>query len=507
MTISERQMRHRFTAILALSSIGLTSCAVQSPYRRPDVALPSRWANAAAGAALSPYARAADPRWWAQLRDPAVDALTEAALNDNPTLAEASALVEEARASLRLARAQQMPELRVDGTAARARVAGPPSPTGAAVLTQSSAALGSSLGWELDLWGRLSQSALAARERLDARTADASELRLALIAQLADGVENLRACVFSLTVRDADIASRETELALTRKRLGVGNVAPVEAASAEANLANARTDRIRQAEQCTRDVDILVELSGRDAVTVRSLVAAPESTSGSSRVAGPVAGMPTPPPAQLALPATVLLNHPAVVSAEREAEARWSEIAVARAERLPRLDLLAALTGNWLRAFGEALSFDSWSAGGSFSATVLDGGAGAAKVRSAEARYREAVARLGSVVRTSARDVEDALAAQRSAAERVATSRQAVEAARVALGANEARWRAGATSRFELEDSRRQFNLAQESAIAAARDRAQAWVDLVRASGAVAPVTAPLARPATQGNPVKDPHD
>src|SRR5437762_9907364 len=190
-------MRHRFTAILALSSIGLTSCALQSPYQRPALPLPPRWANAAANMAISPYAHAADPRWWVQLRDPVVDALTEAALSDNPTLAEASAQVEEARASLRLARAQQMPELRVDGTAARARIAGAPSPAGATILTQSSAALGSSLGWELDLWGRLRQSALAARERLDARTADASELRLALIAQLADGVENLRACAFS----------------------------------------------------------------------------------------------------------------------------------------------------------------------------------------------------------------------------------------------------------------------------------------------------------------------
>src|SRR3546814_17487117 len=72
--------------------------------------------------------------------------------------------------------------------------------------------------------------------------------------------------------------------------------------------------------------------------------------------------------------------------------------------------------------------------------------------------------------------VEDALAGQQSAQQRVVTSRQAVEAARAALRANEARWRAGAISMFELEDSRRQFNGAQESAIAAARDRAQAWV-------------------------------
>src|SRR3546814_15085004 len=79
--------------------------------------------------------------------------------------------------------------------------------------------------------------------------------------------------------------------------------------------------------------------------------------------------------------------------------------------------------------------------------------------------------------------VEDALAGQQSAQQRVVTSRQAVEAARAALRANEARWRAGAISMFEREDSRRQLNGAQESAIAAARDRAQACVALVRPAG------------------------
>jgi len=410
------EIRRRLIAILALAGAPLASCALQPPYQRPDLALAPRWANASADIGLSPDARTADPRWWAQLHDPAVDALTEAALADNPTLAQTAAAVDEARASLRVARAQQAPQLGINGAAGRGRVANPATLGGPLVLTESSAALGANLNWELDLWGRLRQSALAARQRLDARTADAAGARLALIAQIADGVESLRACGYSLAVRDADIAARETELALARQRLGVGNVAPVDVASAEANLANARTDRIRQAEQCARFVDILVELSGRDAAAVRSLTATRgPSSQPVADEAGPAADMPTPPPAQLALPATVLLNHPEVVSAEREAQARWSEIAVARAERLPRVDLAAALTGNWLQAFGTHKSFETWAAGGTFSVPFLDGGAGAANVRGAEARYREAVAKLRAAVRASARDVEDALAAQLSA--------------------------------------------------------------------------------------------
>jgi outer membrane protein TolC len=193
--------------------------------------------------------------------------------------------------------------------------------------------------------------------------------------------------------------------------------------------------------------------------------------------------MPTPPANELELPATVLRTNPLVVSAEREAAARWSEIAVARADRLPKVDLASALAGNWLQAAGSTVRFATWSIGADLGVPLIDGGAGAANVRGAQARYREAVANLRSVVRTAAQGVEDALAAEQSADRRLVTSRLAVDAGRTTLRGKEASWRAGAISVFELEDARRQFNTAQESAIAAARDRAQSWVDLIRASG------------------------
>jgi outer membrane protein TolC len=265
------------------------------------------------------------------------------------------------------------------------------------------------------------------------------------------------------------------------------------AANAASNLAITRTNRISQLEQCIRQVDALVALSGRDAASVRKIVARPLLTQAASSdatrpapeiiEADVAAVMPTAPATQLALPATVLLAHPSVVSAERELAASWSEIGVARADRLPQINIAALLAGQWLSAFGTTVRFDTWSVGPSLVAPLFDGGSGAARVRGAEARYREALASLRSTLRTSAQNVEDALAAQQSAEQRMATSREAVDAARTTLRSDEARWHAGAITLFELEDARRQFDSAQESAIAAGRDRAQAWVDLVRASG------------------------
>ena len=474
----------------------LTGCATQPAYEKPDLNVANAWENGAQPTSNSAASDAVNHAWWKTLGDPAIDALVEAALIDNPTLGQAIARIDQARATARVSDAQRLPQVSIDGSATRARVGGAQTDSGALTTMQSTATLGAGLSWELDLWGRLKETTRAAESRLGAPTAEAAQARLSLSGQIADAVLRLRAYHFSLTVRDRDIAARELELAVMHERLSHGNVAPVEAANAAGNLAAARTDRISQQEACARIVNELVALGGRDASVVRTLVmtpagrtAVPPSARTRTSALAPIpdidAGtiIPEPPPLTLALPATILLGHPNVVATEREAAARWSEIGVARADRLPRIDLVGLLTGNWIGVLGSASSFDTWSTGAELSGPLFDGGAGAANVRGAQARYREAAEALRGAVRTATRDVEDALAGQRSAQQRIITSRQAVEAARTALHANEARWRAGAISMFELEDSRRQFNAAQESAIAAARDRAQAWVALVRAAG------------------------
>ena len=488
-----RLLLSRLVAVTALLPMLLTGCATQPAYERPDLIMAAAWDNGAQPP--SSASDAVDHAWWKTLGDPAIDALIDAALIDNPTLGQAIARIDQARATARASDAQRLPQISVNGSVTRARAGGAQTGSGALTTTQSTATLGPGLSWELDLWGRLKETARAAESRLDARTADAGQARLSLSGQIADAVLRLRACHFSLTVRDRDIAARELELAVMRKRLSFGNVAPVEAANAASNLATAHTDRISEQEACARIVNELVALAGRDASLVRTLVTSRSATAAAlpsplTRSAlAPIpdvdAGtiIPEPPPLTLSLPATVLLEHPNVVAAEREAAARWSEIGVARADRLPRLDLVGLQTGNWIRMLGSTSSFDTWSAGAELSGPLFDGGAGAANIRGAQARYHEAAEALRAAVRTATRDVEDALAGQQSAQQRVITSRQALDAARTALRANEARWRAGATSMFELEDSRRQFNRAQESAIAAARDRAQAWVALVRAAG------------------------
>jgi len=466
-TSSPQPIRATFTVLGFVATLGLAGCALQPDYAQPALAGPVTWSalSAKPGNTIS-------DQWWRALHDPAIDALVDTAFADNPTLAQAVARLDEARATLGVDTAARTPTVTSGAGVTRTQSASTGVPGATSRSTTANA--GPSLEWEVDLFGRVRNSVRAAQDRLDARTADAAEARLTLAGDVADGVLSLRACENARAVLVDDIASREQTLTLTRRRIATGFAAPVDEARAMSGIATVCTNLASQQEQCTRQVNALVALSGKDAGAVRQLVGA----SGAA-----VAYMPQAPATVPALPATVLASHPNVVSADREAAAAWADIAVARANRLPRLDVAAVLTGQWIRAAGSTLNFTTWSVGPSLAGTLYDGGAGAANVSAAEARYRRTAASLQGTLRSTVQEVENALAAQASAQARIDSTRAAASAARITLDATEVQWKAGSVSLFELEDSRRQFASAQDAEISARRDHALAWVALVKATG------------------------
>lgn len=437
----------------------LTGCALQGPYLAPPVADDgTRLASAPA--------TLAEPEWWAGLRDPAVDELVGRSLASHPSLDRALAVVGEARAASRASRAARLPALGLEAGATRERI----DPASGSGTDQTSASAGFSLAWEIDLFQRLASINAAGARRLEGRIADAAAVRLSLAAEAADAALGLRACNRSMIALQSDILSRQTVLALTRRRRDAGLDADVEVALAETGLETARTALAFRRQECAGLTNALVALTGASREAVAAvLAAAPDQ--------------PAAPPAPDRLPARILLRHPGVAAAERDAAAAWSDIAAARAERMPRLNLGAALTGQWIRALGVTTESQLNVLDLSLAAPLFDGGRGAAGVEGAEARYAAAVADLDIALRGAAREVEDALAASASARVREVSARDAMNAAGFTLRAREAQWRAGAVSQFEVEEARRQFVVAEDSFIAASRDAAQAWVALVRAAG------------------------
>ncbi|MDB5675033.1 MAG: efflux system, outer rane lipoprotein NodT family, partial [Sphingomonas bacterium] len=117
-----------------------------------------------------------DRAWWRGFGDPALAALVERALANNSDIAIAAARVREARANERLARAQLLPTLDAGLGAGRSRsVSAFGTP-----LEQSFAQPQLQAGYEVDLFGRLADSASAARSSYLASEAARDAVRLSV---------------------------------------------------------------------------------------------------------------------------------------------------------------------------------------------------------------------------------------------------------------------------------------------------------------------------------------
>ena len=479
---NRRHRARRLVSALAAACLCMcAACTLQPPYLPPPVPAPSAWSRALA---VSGLASADNPSWWTALGDSAIDELVPFALAGSPGVAEAVARVDAARAALDAASAQGKPSLNLAAGIGRARV------QDGAAATFATASLG--LSWEIDLFGRVRNTVAAARHLLDADTALAGLARLSLQAGVTDAVLGLRGCLRERDVLADTIASLDTTLAITLRRLKAGAIAPVDLARGRAAHASARTALALREQQCGLRLNHLAVLTGREGWTLLPMVAADnadyadnaekaDKADKADRRAPSVSALPAALPP--GLPAAVLARHPLVLAAHAELAAAWAQTGVARAQRYPRLDLGAALSGEWLRAGGKTAGDSAWQAGPGLALPLFDGGRAAAGVAASEARYRAAHARLTATVRASARDVENALGASVSATQRIDSARDALQAARTMFDATEAQWRAGAVSLFILEDARRQFSAARLDAIAARQDAGQAWVALILACG------------------------
>lgn len=455
---------------------GLAACTLQGPAHTTLPATPAHWAHAAADAApsqavgASSDAAGAEARaWWAALADPAIAPLIAQAERDAPTLAQAAARIEQAQAVLGSAAAQQRPQLSATLSATRAL-----DSTSLPAVLETSATAGLSASWEIDLFGRLRHGRAAAQARLDAADADARLARLSLETRIADGVVQRRACSLLLDRERASLASASTTLALTVRKREEGFAAPLEVARSRTSVAALQVALASTAGECAQQTEVLAFLSGLDAPAVEAVL----GTAGS----GTAEGLPEAPPFRPALPASVLAAHPALVAARRSADALYEEIGAARASRLPRLDLAALLNSSRIVVSGLDATVNAWSVTPTLAYAAYDGGAGAAGVAAAEARYREAVAVLQNTLRETVRDVELALIQGRAAAEAAASADGSVEAARELLRASAAAQQAGRLSLFDLETARSALLSAETGLIQARRDRLRAWIALVQAT-------------------------
>ena len=453
----------RRALVVLCSAAWLTGCAPTVPPVTPEatVPVPTTWTERPSADA-NPVAPAAQPLWWRQVQDPALDGLIDAALAHNVDLQLAINRVLQARAQERMARAALVPHLNGSVAASRSRSVsafGTPSlaTTGEPMLTA---------GYEVDLFGRVSGQVDAARASvLSAEHArDASALSVAATA--ASGYFSLRALDFRLSVLRETVRTREASLRLTESQWRAGY-------SSRLNVDQARSEL-----EATRQQVPTAELAiARQEHALALLSGLPPQAIARGRPLSQLAL----PPVNPAQPSELLRRRPDIAQAESALAASDAQLAVARAQFLPQLQLSASLG----RVFSSPLDapISIWSVGGSLLAPLFSGGQLEGNFDAATASRDAAALNYKKTVLTAFRDTEDALVTLERSAEQEAMLQAQRSAVADALRHATARYRAGYSAYLDQIDAERNLLSVDLSLIQARLDHLQAQVSLHQALG------------------------
>lgn len=408
--------------------------------------------------------------------DRAFAALNAAAIQQSPTLLEALARIDVVRAGADKAGAERLPSIGLGGSAQASRTNpdqfGSSLPPSAGFdTTRAQYGANVSASWDPDIFGRLRAQERAARMRVDAADSDAAAVRLALTAEIAAAILDLRtlAARREAIASDAADARQLARLAGVREKAGI---APgFDRVRAETSLA-ASTSRLEGlASERARLIGRLVTLTALPAGAVEQLLASSEP---SWEV----------PPAPATLPSALLANRPDIRAASARLAASDQELAATAARRFPRFDLSATVG---LLAFGIGGLFDADSIVGSLAGAIagplLDFGRIAAEIDGAAAEKRAAFQRYRGAVYQALGDAETAYAL-------IAAADREAEAARdeAALSTRqsrlaETRYRAGLSDFLTVLEARRGADGSRERAAAALGRARRARVLLWQAVG------------------------
>jgi len=425
----------------------------------PPVVAPEAWRGAAGNAGSIPLAAA----WWTAFGDPRLDALVATALADNPDIAIAGARLREARAQIDLARAALLPTLDASLAGSRSRSVnafGQPS-EGTAAQPQLQAA------WEVDVFGRLSDQAAAARASWQASGAARDAVRLSIASATASTWIGLLALDERLAVARRTVAIRQGSRDLIARRVNAGYSPRLELEQAEVDLQAAAllVPALEQAR--TRQENALSLLAGR----LPGAIDRPDTGLEALRR----------PALPASLPSELLRRRPDVAQAEYQLAASDANLAAARKRFLPQLRLSASAGAAISSLLADPVGL--WSVGGSILAPLFQGGRLRAGAQTAGAQRDAAAFAYRKAALTAFRDVEDALAAVDGLDRQVAiqTTQRAALAEAYRLASN--RYREGYSPLLEQLDSQRGLLSAELALVQARADALNARVALFQALG------------------------
>ncbi len=406
--------------------------------------------------------------WWELFGDELLSKILEESRADNPDLKSLYYRVEQARENAKMSESALYPHAAASGDWFKTEV-GDNSLLRPLGNRFEDWAIGATLTWDADLFGRIRSILAASRADAQALKNEYENALLSLQTKIAALYFGIREMESARILLEKTVEIRRGQTAMLRDRTEMGT-------ASEADLNRALEQEFSSKAKLT---DILQNIAVAKNLLANLLGTSPAKL---NIKIGPLSG--NPPDIPETLPSELLERRPDISAAERSVLAANHRIGAAQAAFFPTISITSSL-GTESTAFSKLLNSSSfaWGVSPQIYMPIFQAGRLAAQKRVALARHKQALEDYKSTVLKAIRETEDALAKLNFTKSKVeeleSASRAASRVCRIAM----VQFEEGAADYFAASEAQRYSLMAELSLIAAKGEQFKASIDLIRAVG------------------------
>jgi len=409
--------------------------------------------------------------WWKEFHDENLNSLVESALEKNTNLRIAYLNLQKAKASLGVAEADLLPGVNLNASYTKAKTSGE-TYTGQPQTRYRSSSINLGLNYEIDLWGRVRNSVLAANENLNASKFDYDSARLSLSSSVAKSYFALVSLNMQEAVLKETLKTYEDTLALRKTQLDLGGINEMTYLQSKAEVERAKTSLTSVLNSKSQALTSLAILTGKSNDEIlKGAVASAQN-------------LPSSPEIKAGISSDVLLRRSDVAKALADLKATNALVGVARAQYFPTLSLTGLFgfaSDEFDRIFMGSASV--WSLGANLTQKIFDFGRTKNNVRVAETNEQIAAITYEATVRSALGEVRDALISRQNAKLSLDQVKNLLQSQQKIYSLAKDQYNAGYIGHLELLDAERNLLQAKLQDVSAKLDEVDSAVEVYRALG------------------------
>ncbi len=405
----------------------------------PDISVPAAWSQHTGQSKRDAQQNLA--QWWELLDDPVLTKLIKRADADNLDVLMALSRIDEAQARYGIAASQYYPALDSNMSAGRQKTS--ENATGFPSRTESYESIGASMGWELDLFGRIRRQNEAAQAGVDVFVEDHRAVLVALNAEIARTYIEVRTLQKRLNLARANVANQRETFDLVQARYKSELTSQLDVHQARQNLASSESMIPLLSAALKKSNNHLAILVGQ----------APGTLNEEMNDMQPIPAIPD--ELIVSIPRDVLRQRPDIRRAERDLALQTAQVGMAEADLYHRL----SLGGNFgFSAFSGALlssASNLWSFGPTLVWNIFDAGRIRNNIEIENAQVAQARTAYEKTVLNAFEDVEGSLIDYGEELNRLRFLQESVDAAQHTVKIAKSQYKNGLTSFQTVLDAER----------------------------------------------------